>query len=127
MTEREQFDLQSEVSDLQLVRALLADLHDDLVGKIKRFRYLTDLSSALGTSGTLLPGGETVYSAWIEARASFVHGNYIATVLLCQGLAEHMLAAHLELPVSGVFLEALPARMMKASSDTTPRSKLLLD
>ncbi len=39
----------------------------------------------------------SAYSAWMEARSSFVNGNYIATVMLCQGLAEQMLASHLTL------------------------------
>lgn len=30
-----------------------------------------------------------------EARSSFVYGNYISTVLLCQSLAENLLAAFL--------------------------------
>ncbi len=39
----------------------------------------------------------SAYSAWMEARSSFVNGNYIATVMLCQGLAKQMLASHLTL------------------------------
>ena len=85
----------SAVPELELVRALLADLHDDLRGKVSRFNQLTELSQALGADGTLLPGGETAYAAWLEARTSFIHGNYIATVMLCQSLAEHMLAGQL--------------------------------
>jgi hypothetical protein len=45
----------------------------------------------------MLPGGETTLAVWMEARTSFVHGNYVATVMLCQALAEHMLAAHLSM------------------------------
>lgn len=93
MTDEEQADLLSEFSDLDLIRHLLADLHDDLAGKIARFRQLVDLSSALGSSGTMLFGGETTLVAWNEARWSFIHGNFTATVLLCQGLAEHLLAS----------------------------------
>jgi hypothetical protein len=100
MAQDEQPDLLSPVSDLQLVRLLLADLHDDLLGKITRFRQLTDLSGALGTHGTMLYGGETTYVTWTEARTSFIHGNYVATVLLCQSLAEHLLAAQVALGLS---------------------------
>jgi hypothetical protein len=103
-----QTDLLSEIDDLHLARILIADLHDDLQGKVSRFRQLSDLSAALGQYGTMLPGGETAYAAWLEARASFVHGNYIATVMLCQGLAEHMLAAQLTLGLQG---EKLPKRV----------------
>jgi hypothetical protein len=88
-------DLLSEISDFDLVRHLLADLHDDLSGKIARFRQLVDLSDALGSSGTMFFGGEVPYAAWREARWSFIHGNFAATVLLCQGLAEHLLGSFL--------------------------------
>ena len=43
----------------------------------------------------MIPGGESAYTAWVEARSSFVSCNYIATIMLCQGLAEHVLAANL--------------------------------
>ncbi|MEO5774462.1 MAG: hypothetical protein ABIQ32_10145 [Sphingomicrobium sp.] len=89
--------LLSPIGELEFVRLLLADLHDDLDGKIGRFRQLTDLSGALGSAGTMLPGAYTTSAAWREARISFVQGNYVATVMLCQGLAEHVLAAHLEM------------------------------
>jgi hypothetical protein len=116
MPEGEQTDLLSPVSELSLVQLLLADIHDDLAGKVGRFRQLTDLSAALGFYGTMLPGGETTLAAWTEARTSFVHGNYVATVMLCQGLAEHMLAAHLSL---GLDVQELPKRI--SFSDTLER------
>ncbi len=100
MAEEDQFDLLSPIKDLEFVQFLLADLHDDLAGKIARFRHLADLSQALGSSGTLMPGGETTFAAWTEARTSFIHGNYSATMMLCQGLAEHILAAHLALDIN---------------------------
>lgn len=108
MVGEDQPDLLSQVKDLDLVRLLLADLHDDLVEKIARFRQLADLSSALGSNGTMFPGGETTYAAWTEARTSFIHGNYVATVMLSQGLAEHILASFLEAGING---EKLPDRI----------------
>jgi hypothetical protein len=108
MSQDPQLDLLSPVSDLDLVRLLLADLHDELADKVARFRLLSDLSMSLGSSGTMMPGGETAWAAWTEARASFIHGNFMATVLLSQGLAEHMLAAHLAL---GLAVEELPERV----------------
>jgi hypothetical protein len=101
-------DLFDTPNDVDFVQMLLADLHDDLVGRVARFKQLSDLSHALGKSGTMLPGGETTHNAWLEARSSFVYGNYIATVMLCQGLAEHLLAAHLEL---GLDDQRLPAKV----------------
>jgi hypothetical protein len=56
----------------------------------------------------LLPGGQVALAAWTEARASFVHGNYVATVLLCQSLAEQVLAAHLSIRLNR---EELPNRI----------------
>lgn len=98
----------SSLSDVGAARLLLADLHDDLAGKVGRFRQLADLSNSLGSHGTMIAGGEVAYSAWIEARSSFVHGNFVATVMLCQGLAEHMLAAHLSMALGG---KPLPPRI----------------
>jgi hypothetical protein len=57
-TELDQPDLLSDLHDLDLVRHLLADLHDDLAGKIARLRQLVDLSGTLGSSGTMLSGGQ---------------------------------------------------------------------
>jgi hypothetical protein len=108
MTVDTQLDLLSPVTDLGYTRFLLADLHDDLAGKVARFRQLADLSTSLGSSGTMLPGGETTWAAWSEARTSFIHGNFMATVLLSQGLAEHLLAAYLTIGLQG---EDLPERI----------------
>lgn len=103
-----QSELFAPIETLEATRVLLADLHDDLEGKVGRYHQLADLSVALGSSGTMLPGGETAFAAWTEARTSFIHGNYMATVMLCQGLAEHILAAHLSIGLAG---EDLPSRI----------------
>lgn len=86
---------------------MLADLHDGLQGKVTRFHYLNDLGDKLGIHRTMLFGGHVTYNAWIEARSSFVHGNYVATVLLCQSLVENLLAAFLH----GGLLDELPPRI----------------
>jgi hypothetical protein len=106
--DEEQLDLLSPASELGLVRSLLADLHDDLEGKIGRFRQLVDLSSTLGAAGTMFAGGEITFAAWTEARSSFVHGNFVATVMLCQSLAEHLLASYLSL---GLNADEIPNRV----------------
>jgi len=103
-----QTELLSPIKDVDIFRILLADLHDDLPGKTARYHQLSDLAMALGPAGTMLPGGETALATWMEARSSFVHGNFVATVILCQGLAEHLLAAHLSLELDG---KGLPARI----------------
>lgn len=114
--ENETEDLFSPANDLDLVKWVLADLHDDLTDKVKRFRYLRDLSGELGVSGTMIPG-QTAYIAWIEARVCFIHGNYIATIMLCQGLAEHVLAGHLSMMMGEA---GLPSRV--AFQETLKRS-----
>jgi hypothetical protein len=108
MSSESESDLFSPISDLGFARLLLADLHDDLAGKVARCQQLADLSTILGSNGAMLPGGEITYSAWSEARASFIHGNFVATVLLAQGLAEHVLAGHLDMALGG---EELPERI----------------
>ena len=108
MPDHHSSDLLGGVSDLASVQFLLAELHDDLPGKVLRFRHLADLGANLGTEGTWLSGGSTTDAAWTEARSSFVHGNYIATVLLCQSLIENLLAAFLH---EGLTPEQLPARI----------------
>ena len=112
-TNDEQPDLLSDLADLDLIRHLLADLHDDLDGKLARFRELVDLSASLGSSGTMLFGGETSFALWREARWSFIHGNFVATVLLCQGLAENLLASFL---LAGLPFEDLPKRVAFAET-----------
>ena len=103
-----QNDLLADISDLDAVRYLIADLHDDLSNKVARFRYLEDIGDALGRQGTMLFGGTTVFNAWLEARSSFVHGNFAATILLCQSLMENLLAAFLQ---TGLMADNLPPRI----------------
>jgi len=96
-----QGQLFSRLHDLELAQLLLGELHDDLPDRVARFHQLNDLCSNLGSRSTMIFGGESAYTAWVEARSSFVSGNYIATVLLCQGLAEHLLAANLAARLDG--------------------------
>jgi hypothetical protein len=104
----DQKNLFSPLADVDFFRHLLADLHDDIAGKLARFRQLADLTVELGTERAMIPGGETAFASWLEARSSFVHGNFVATVMLCQGLAEHMLASHLAM---GLDAQPLPKKI----------------
>jgi len=54
-------DLLSDLSDMDFVRHLLADLHDDLPEKVGRFRMLADLGGQMGRSGTMIFGGHAAY------------------------------------------------------------------
>lgn len=103
-----QLDLFSNISDLDAFSHFLADLHGDLPGKVTRFRHLADVEGALGPQGTMLFGGSATFNAWTEARSSLVHGNFVATILLCQSLAENLLAAFLH---AGVMTDELPSRI----------------
>jgi len=107
-TRRDQPDLLSDLSDLDLVRYLLADLHDGLDGKVSRLHLLADLSGTMGQRGTMIFGGPAAYLAWVEARDCFVHANFVATILLCQGLVEQLLAAYLH---AGLLVGDIPERV----------------
>ena len=107
-TRRDQPDLLSDLSDLDLVRYLLADLHDGLDGKVSRLHLLADLSGTMGQRGTMIFGGPAAYLAWVEARDCFVHANFVATILLCQGLVEQLLAAYLH---AGLLVGDIPGRV----------------
>lgn len=102
-----QDSLFSPLADVDLFRHLIADLHDDVAGKVARFRQLADLTTEHATERAMIPGG-TAFSSGLEARSSFVHGNFVATVMLCQGMAEHMLASHLAM---GMDAKPLPERI----------------
>ncbi|WP_242098816.1 hypothetical protein [Sphingomonas sp. CROZ-RG-20F-R02-07] len=104
----QQRDLLSDLHDLDFVRLLLAEMHDDLLGRVSRFRQLDDTVSAVGSRQSMIPGGEVAYAAWVEARSSFVHGNFVATVLLSQAFAEQVLAAML---IMGLDAEPIPAKI----------------
>ena len=108
MQNADQLDLLSPLTDLDVTRLLIADLYNGLDGMVARYRQLADLSSSLGSEGSMLTGGQTSWAHWTEARSSFVQGNFAATVLLAQGLAEHLLAAYLDLQLPA---KGLPERI----------------
>jgi hypothetical protein len=99
--EGSQPDLLSDISDLDSVRFLIADMHDDLAGRVRRCRYLAELGAELGPGGTMLFGGAATFNAWNEARSSFIYGNYVGVILLCQALVENLLAAFLHASLLG--------------------------
>jgi hypothetical protein len=115
MNDQHQRDLLSEATELDFAQMLLADLHHDLTGRIARFRQLADLSAVLGSNGAMI-SGEVAAAAWGEARSSFINGNFVATVLLCQAMAEQALASFLGLASDD---EPLPLRI--AFRDTLSR------
>ncbi|MBB3695834.1 hypothetical protein [Sphingomonas sp. BK580] len=60
----DQPDLLTNLHDLDFVRLLLAEMHDDLRGKVSRFRQLDNTVSAIGSRQSMIPGGEVAYAAW---------------------------------------------------------------
>lgn len=95
MSDPDQAELLSDLDALDLTRVLLRDLYDDLPQRVARFRYIADIGKSMGKGGTMIFGGQAASNAYLEARSSFVNGNFIATVILCQSLIENLLAAFL--------------------------------
>ncbi len=88
--------LESLPPETLALRTLLADLHDDLEGRVGRLRLLMALEFDFGNGqGLLLPGGFPAYAAYVEIRQAFVHGNFLSVILLSQCVLENVLAAQL--------------------------------
>jgi hypothetical protein len=80
------------------LRTLLADLQDDLEGRVGRLRLLLALEFDFGSGrGLLLPGGTPAYTSYVETRQAFVLGNFLSVVLLSQCVLENTLAAQISL------------------------------
>lgn len=77
-----QNSLFSPLGDVDFFRHLIVDLQDDVAGKVARFRQLADLVTEHETERAMITSSIAL-SSWIEARSSFVHGNFVATVMLC--------------------------------------------
>jgi hypothetical protein len=87
---------EEQPTDLHLVRYLLGEIYDDLDGRVFRAKYLAALDSDFGgAEGTVVFGGTPAFLAYQDARCSWVAGNYVATVLVCQALLENLLTAYL--------------------------------
>ncbi|WP_296177779.1 hypothetical protein [uncultured Brevundimonas sp.] len=56
----------------------------------------------------MLYGGEASQELWREARWAFIHGQYVAAIMLSQALAEQMLAAYLDVDTHA---DSLPSRV----------------
>lgn len=87
------YDLPREVDAF---RALLGELYDDLPERVERLRLLVALDNDFGGSGVMIPGGDTTFRAYVEARGCFVAGHYSAVILLSQALLETLIGAQIE-------------------------------
>jgi hypothetical protein len=101
-------DVTPDEGDLDSVRYLIAEMHDDLTGRVQRLRLLANLLETWPGQALFLSGGSATLSAWTEARSSFVYGNYVGTILLCQSLVENLLASFLH---ASLLVDDLPPRI----------------
>ncbi|MEZ2405771.1 hypothetical protein AB6806_03000 [Bosea sp. RCC_152_1] len=77
---------------------LLADLHDDLSGRVARLRLLLAFEADFGQGrGLLLPGGTPAQFAYTETRQAFIQGNFLSVILLSQCVLENVLTAEIGL------------------------------
>ena len=78
------------------LKVLLADLHDDLQGRVERLRLLIAVESDFGQGrGLLLPGGMPAQFAYVETRHAFVSGNFLSVILLSQCVLENILGSQI--------------------------------
>jgi len=81
--------------DAELARLLMNELAQGFDGRMTRLRELATVEAESPTpNGKLLFGGVATVLAYEEARSSFVHGNFAATILLTQMLLEHLLSGY---------------------------------
>lgn len=88
-------------SAIEAAGLLIEELHVELGGRVRRLKALAamEIRAAAGR-GLLLPGGTPAQLAYQEARSAYVHGQFVAVVMLSQCLLENLLAGH-------VYMEAL--------------------
>jgi hypothetical protein len=82
-------------ADVDLLREQIGELCDDLPGRLDRHKTVVALETDFHESGALFPGGYGGYQAYLEARKSYIAGNFVAAILLAQACAENLLAGHL--------------------------------
>lgn len=88
--------LTKDSSDQDIVSWISEDSEHDLLGKIQRVRKLIELNETIGKNGSIPTGAPISNYLWNEARSCFINGDFIATILSCQSLCEHLLASYLE-------------------------------
>lgn len=95
------------------LKTILADLQEDLEGRVTRLRLLIAIESDFGAGrGLLLPGGFPASLAYVETRRAYVNGEFLSVILLSQCVLENALAAHLG-------LEAMSAEIHGVDGPTT--------
>lgn len=72
-------------------------MHNELPGRLGRFKLLVALEADFAGSGVMLPGGHVTHMAYSEVRAAFVAGHLLTVIVLAQSLIENLLGAHADL------------------------------
>jgi hypothetical protein len=81
-------------TDADLLQTLLAEFTEDIHDVLERFRYLAAIENDVpAPDGRIIYGGRVTYLSYVEARRSYIVGNFVATILLCQATLENLLAA----------------------------------
>lgn len=88
--------LTKDSSDADIVSWISENSEHDLQAKVQRVRKLIELNETTGKNGSILTGAPISYYLWNESRSCFINGDFIATILSCQSLCEHLLASYLE-------------------------------
>ena len=84
-------DLFSDVSDTDILKNLLAELHDDLCGRLSRFRFLIDIGATLGSQGTMIYGGHAAALARAWRRLHHISPPLgLSRDLIIRGLADKL-------------------------------------
>jgi hypothetical protein len=103
--------LHNDLPDLiDIASYLTADFGDNLAGAVARYRFLMELDANFGSDWIMLPGGTASFQAYTESRTSFVFGNFLATIVLAQGLVENLLGSHLYIQEGIKPIHGLPQR-----------------
>jgi hypothetical protein len=96
---------------------LLGDFADGLAGAVERYRFLMCLDADFGADFVMLPGGTASGQAYVEARASYVSSNFLATIVLSQGFLENLLGAHLVIQEGIQPIHGFPTRQSGPLAD----------
>lgn len=105
---------------------LVSDFADKLPRAVESYRFLMSLDSNFGGHFVMLPAGTASGQSYIEARASYVVSNFLATVVLAQGFLENLLGGHLILQES---IQPIHGTLPRESGQLheRPRFKMILE
>jgi hypothetical protein len=103
---------------IDIASYLVNDFGENLAGAVGRYQMLMAFDADFGSDWLMLPGGTASFQSYTEARASYVAGNFLATIVLAQGLVENILGSHLHIQEGIKPIHGIPAR---TSGGLSPR------